>query len=126
MITEIIVFSIPDGMTREEVVANYRRSAPAWRANPDLIRKNYLYDAESRRAGGVYLWRNMDATRRGSKGSDATTAANPSCSISKRRSSQTMPLARRSTRAAITSRRSADGPETRSTAMADQPMTKPK
>jgi hypothetical protein len=64
MITEIIIFSIPDGMTREEVVANYRRSAPTWRANPDLIRKNYLYDADGRRAGGVYLWRNMDAARR--------------------------------------------------------------
>ena len=64
MITEIITFSIPNGMTREEVVANYRRSAPSWRANPDLIRKNYLYDAESRRAGGVYLWRTIDAARR--------------------------------------------------------------
>lgn len=42
MITEIIVFDLPEGMTREEVVANYRRSAPDWRANPDLIRKNYL------------------------------------------------------------------------------------
>lgn len=64
MITEIITFSIPDGMTRDEVVANYRRSAPNWRANPDLIRKNYLYDADSRRAGGVYLWRTMEAARR--------------------------------------------------------------
>src|SRR6185437_9595579 len=64
MITEIVIFSIPDGMTREEVVANYRRSSPGWRANPDLIRKNYLYDADNRRAGGVYLWRNMDAARR--------------------------------------------------------------
>jgi len=64
MITEIITFNIPDGMTRGEVVANYRRSAPSWRANPDLIRKNYLYDADNRRAGGVYLWRNMDAARR--------------------------------------------------------------
>lgn len=64
MITEIIVFDLPDGMTREEVLANYRRSAPNWRANPDLIRKNYLYDAESRKPGGVYLWRDMDAARR--------------------------------------------------------------
>lgn len=64
MITEIITFDIPDGMTRDELVANYRRSAPAWRANPDLIRKNYLYDAETRRAGGVYLWRSMEAARR--------------------------------------------------------------
>lgn len=64
MITEIITFGLPDGMTRDEIVANYRRSAPAWRANPDLIRKNYLFDAETRRAGGVYLWRSMEAARR--------------------------------------------------------------
>ncbi len=57
MITEIIVFDLPHGVTREEVMANYRRSAPGWRANPGLIRKNYLYDAESRKGGGVYLWR---------------------------------------------------------------------
>jgi len=64
MITEIIVFDLPDGMTREEVLANYRKSAPNWRANPDLIRKNYLYNAENRKAGGVYLWRDIDAARR--------------------------------------------------------------
>lgn len=63
MITEIITFAIPTGMTREQVLANYRRSAPGWRANPDLIRKDYLYDAESRRAGGVYLWRSIDGAR---------------------------------------------------------------
>ena len=64
MITEIVIFDIPDGMTREEVVTNYHRSAPKWRANADLIRKNYLYDADKRRAGGVYLWRSMQAARR--------------------------------------------------------------
>jgi hypothetical protein len=64
MITEIITFGIPGGMTRDQVVANYRRSAPSWRANPDLIRKNYLYDAKSRRAGGVYLWRTLEAAQR--------------------------------------------------------------
>ena len=64
MITEVITFGIPDGMTRDEVVANFRRSAPTWRADPDLIRKNYLFDPETRRAGGVYLWRSMEAARR--------------------------------------------------------------
>ncbi|MEZ5907694.1 MAG: monooxygenase [Hyphomicrobiaceae bacterium] len=63
MITEIITFAIPDGMTRDDVIANYRRSAPTWRANPELIRKNYLFDAETRRAGGVYLWRSMEAAK---------------------------------------------------------------
>lgn len=64
MITEIVVFDLPDGMTRDDVVANYRRSAPTWRANPDLIRKNYLFDAETRKAGGVYLWHSIDAAKR--------------------------------------------------------------
>ena len=57
MITEIVTFGIPDGMTRDDVLANYRRSAPTWRANPDLIRKNYIFDPETRPAGRVYLWR---------------------------------------------------------------------
>ena len=35
MITEIIVFDLPDGMTREEVVANYSRSAPKLRETGD-------------------------------------------------------------------------------------------
>jgi hypothetical protein len=48
VITEIVLFSLPEGMTREQVVAAFRDSAPKWRANPDLIRKNYLYDAEKR------------------------------------------------------------------------------
>ena len=64
MITEIVTFGIPDGMTRADVIANYRRSAPTWRANPDLIRKNYIFDEATRRAGGVYLWRSMEAARR--------------------------------------------------------------
>ncbi len=42
MITEVITFGIPGGMTREEVVANFRRSAPGWRANPDLLRRPAL------------------------------------------------------------------------------------
>jgi Putative mono-oxygenase ydhR len=57
MITEIVTFALPEGMTREDAVANFEKSAPSWRANPDLIRKNYLLDASNRIAGGVYLWK---------------------------------------------------------------------
>jgi hypothetical protein len=64
MITGIITFGIPDGMTSEEVLANYRRSAPTWRTNPDLIRKNHIFDPKTRRAGGIYLWSSMDGARR--------------------------------------------------------------
>ena len=57
MITEIVLFRLPDGMTREDAVAKYRLSLPGWRANPDLIRKTFLFDEKSRRGGGVYNWK---------------------------------------------------------------------
>ena len=64
MITELVLFDLPAGMSREQVVANFRKTAPGWRANPDLIRKNYLYDAAAGQGGGVYLWRDIEAARR--------------------------------------------------------------
>ena len=57
MVTEIVTFKLPSGMTREEVFARYEQTAPKWAANPDLIRKNYLFDAVAGLGGGVYLWR---------------------------------------------------------------------
>jgi len=65
MITEIVTFAIPPGMSRDEVVALYEKSAPGWRANPDLIRKNYLYDAENGRGGGVYTWKTLEVAKEG-------------------------------------------------------------
>jgi hypothetical protein len=56
MITEIVRFTIPAGMSKDEVVANFAATAAVWRDNPDLIRKTYLIDMETRTAGGVYLW----------------------------------------------------------------------
>lgn len=57
MITEIVTFTLPDKMTREEAVANFEKSATIWGANPDLIRKHYLLDAKNRTTGGVHLWK---------------------------------------------------------------------
>ena len=57
MITEIVTFKIPAGTSREEVFSAYEKSVPVWRDNPDLIRKNYLFDADNGIAGGVYLWK---------------------------------------------------------------------
>jgi hypothetical protein len=63
MITEIITFKLRPGMTREEVVAAYRTTAPIWRANPECIRKCYLYDGERHLGGGAYLWKNIEAAK---------------------------------------------------------------
>jgi hypothetical protein len=59
MITEIVLFKLPAGMTRELYAARARESAPAWGANPDLVRKNYLFDAERGYGGGAYTWRSI-------------------------------------------------------------------
>jgi len=64
MITEIVLFELPKGMSPEQVFAALRQSAPVWRANTELMRKNYLYDRSNGRAGGVYLWPSIDAAQR--------------------------------------------------------------
>ena len=57
MITEIVTFKLPAGSKREDVLANFETTAAVWSQNPDLIRKNYLFDEQNSVAGGVYLWR---------------------------------------------------------------------
>ena len=63
MITEIVTFRLPQGMTREEALAKFRLSIPIWQANPDLIRKAFLFDEASHQGGGVYLWKNIEAAK---------------------------------------------------------------
>ncbi len=57
MITEIVTFKLPVGSKQREVFANFAKTASIWSDNPDLIRKHYLFNAETGIAGGVYLWR---------------------------------------------------------------------
>lgn len=64
MITEIVTFKLPGGMTRQQVVDAFRKSVPVWSENPDLIRKNYIYDAANGLAGGVYLWKKVEDAKR--------------------------------------------------------------
>ena len=57
MITVIVYFKLPDGMTREEIISKFEQTTQKWRENQDLIRKNYLIDLDRGIAGGVYLWK---------------------------------------------------------------------
>jgi hypothetical protein len=61
MISELVMFDLPEGMTRAEIVQGMREVAPAWRRNPDLIRKTFLYDPANSRTGALYLWKNRAA-----------------------------------------------------------------
>lgn len=61
MITEYVLFDLPENMTRGEVVASMRAVVPKWRSTPDLIRKTFIYDRESKQTGAFYLWKNKAA-----------------------------------------------------------------
>lgn len=53
MHTVIVTFPL-SGMGRDEALAAFRETAPAYRRIPGLIRKYYLYDGVT--GGGVYLF----------------------------------------------------------------------
>ena len=64
MITELVLFDLPKGITREEAMAKYRQSIPTWSGNEDLLHKAYFFDEEKSQGGGVYLWKSAEAARR--------------------------------------------------------------
>ena len=57
MITVIVYFKLPNGMTREQIIPKFENTVEKWSNNQDLIRKNYLIDLDGGIAGGVYLWK---------------------------------------------------------------------
>ncbi len=64
MITEIVLFDLPAGITRERMLAQFRESIPRWRDNPDLLRKHMIFDLARGKGGGVYLWRSVADAKR--------------------------------------------------------------
>ena len=58
MITELVLFSLPPGISRADVVAGMHEIAPRWQTESDLIRKTFIYDAQAGQAGAFYLWMN--------------------------------------------------------------------
>ena len=64
MITELVVFGLPNGITREEVMAKYRQTVPAWSKNVDLLHKFYFFDVAKSQGGGVYIWKTREAADR--------------------------------------------------------------
>lgn len=61
MITEFVLFAIPAGTPREEIVAGMHAVAPRWQSEPELIRKTFLYDPQAGEAGACYLWHHRAA-----------------------------------------------------------------
>ena len=61
MMIEVITFGLPENMSKEELLNNYKETSPKWRGVQELIRKSYLYDEDARLGGGIYHWKNEEA-----------------------------------------------------------------
>jgi hypothetical protein len=61
MVTVMVLFNLPDSMTREQFVAHSRITAEHWKENSQLLHKTYLYDPQTRQGGAVFLWQDKAA-----------------------------------------------------------------
>jgi hypothetical protein len=61
MITAIVRFKLPATVDSADAAELFRGSAPKYQGLAGLIRKYYLFDAESRTGGGCYLWESREA-----------------------------------------------------------------
>ena len=57
MITAIVNFRLPADIDARKAAELFKGSGPKYRAIKGLVRKYYLFDAEKRIGGGVYLWK---------------------------------------------------------------------
>jgi len=64
VITEYVLFDLPAGLSRDDVVRGMHEVAPRWQANTELIRKTFVYDAQANQSGAFYLWPNLEAAQR--------------------------------------------------------------
>ena len=64
MITAVVRFKLPATIDAAKAADLFRGSAPNYQGLAGLIRKYYLFDAESRTGGGCYLWESREAAER--------------------------------------------------------------
>lgn len=64
MFLEIVTFDLPKGMTRDEMLETARHVTEKWRKVPELVRKSFIYDAETWSGGAIYQWKDRDAPGR--------------------------------------------------------------
>jgi hypothetical protein len=61
MITALVQFQLPANITADRAKELFRASAPKYRGVAGLLRKYYVYHAESHTGGGCYLWESRAA-----------------------------------------------------------------
>ena len=64
MITALVRFKLPANIDAAKAAELFQGSAPKYQGLAGLVRKYYLFDAESRTGGGCYLWESREAAER--------------------------------------------------------------
>jgi hypothetical protein len=64
VITAIVRFKLPATVDAAKAAELFEGSAPKYRGLAGLIRKYYLFDAETHTGGGCYLWESREAADR--------------------------------------------------------------
>jgi len=64
MITAIVRFKLPASIDAAKAEELFKGSAPKYQQLAGLVRKYYLFDAESHTGGGCYLWESREAAER--------------------------------------------------------------
>ncbi|MCW9036209.1 MAG: hypothetical protein OQK35_02590 [Alphaproteobacteria bacterium] len=64
MISEIVSFKIPTGMSREEILEDAKTTIERWSNYPGLLRKTYVR-ADETTCMGIYLWESKDDAQNG-------------------------------------------------------------
>ncbi|NQV57668.1 MAG: hypothetical protein HQ503_17530 [Rhodospirillales bacterium] len=65
MIGELVKYLAPQGVTRADMIEGAKGVVPHWQANPDLIRKHFMWSDDKRFACGFYLWKSRQAAEQG-------------------------------------------------------------
>ena len=61
MITAVVQFKLPKQTSLEEATAIFQSTAPRYRGMSGLARKYYLFDAQTGKGGGCYLFESRAA-----------------------------------------------------------------
>ena len=61
MIDALVKYHAPEGVSRQEVIDDAQGVVAKWRANPDLIRKHFMWSDDKKWLSGFYLWKSRAA-----------------------------------------------------------------
>lgn len=64
MICEIVSYTAPPGLDRDGMIEDAMSVVPKWQAQPELIRKHFLWSSDREKCCGVYLWKSREAAER--------------------------------------------------------------